>query len=99
MHLMNVAGLGRHGAVVAWLVKVPKKGYAAYVRRFSLSGAWLTDPVRLSRQFGRPRMWPGDTIGISALSSHHRHRIVMSWGSAYGQSKVAQIWAATGSFR
>jgi hypothetical protein len=78
-HIVQVAG-GRAGiAYVAWLTPRPHQGYAEYLRTFSIANGWLSPPKRISRHFGRPRVWPGDTFGISSVSPT---KVVISWGSA-----------------
>jgi hypothetical protein len=49
------------------------------LRVFSISRGWLTGPIQVSRQFGTSKVWPGDTVGISALPGQ---RVALSWGSA-----------------
>jgi len=67
----------------------------APLRPFSVRAGWLTGPIRVSRQFGRRHVWPGDTIGISLLPArgHSPQRIQLSWGSAVG-SPNAEIYTA-----
>jgi hypothetical protein len=78
-HIVESAG-GPHGvAYVGWLTISPHWGYAEYVRTFSIARGWLSPPRRISRRFGVPSIWPGDTFGISTLSPNE---VVLSWGSA-----------------
>ena len=44
----------------------------------------------VSRQYGNPGIWPGDTFGISALPGG---RVALSWGSAVRGSQDSAIWA------
>ena len=67
-HIMQVAGGGSGIAYVSWLSNSDPRGYAEYLRTFSTTRGWLSDPVRVSTEFGDPSIWPGDTSGISALS-------------------------------
>jgi hypothetical protein len=94
-HLMAVAG-GQPGiAYLGWLSHRPRRGFAQYLRAFSVHRGWLSAPVRVSRKVGNPSIWPGDTIGISVLPRGHGHpRIMVSWGSAVG-GRISQIWAAS----
>jgi hypothetical protein len=91
-HIMAVSGGAANVAYVAWLSDNSHGGFAFYLRRFSARAGWLTAPVRVSSQFGNPRVWPGDTIGISALPGG-RGQVVVSWGSAVG-GQTSQIWVA-----
>jgi hypothetical protein len=89
-HIVEVAG-GRPGiAYVAWLADNAPGGFAEYLRPFSLQHGWLSGPVVVSRQYGDPSIWPGDTFGISTLPGA---RIALSWGSAVGGSQNSAIWA------
>jgi hypothetical protein len=94
-HLMAVAG-GRPGtAYVGWLSDNSPRGFAQYLRPFSVRRGWLSAPVRVSRNFGNRNIWPGDTIGISVLPrGHGRPRVMVSWGSAVSR-QTSQIWAAS----
>jgi hypothetical protein len=94
-HLMAVAG-GRPGiAYLGWLSPHSRRGFAQYLRPFSVRRGWLSAPVRVSRKFGNRNIWPGDTIGISVLPrGHGRPRVMVSWGSAVS-GQISQIWAAS----
>jgi len=88
---MQVTGAGDGIADVAWLSDSNPNGYAVYLRAFSVHSGWLSPPVVVSTQYGDTSVWPGDTFGISALSSS---RIVLSWGSATSTTqKKSEIWA------
>jgi hypothetical protein len=92
-HIVQVAG-GAPGIVyVGWLADNSPHGYAQYLRTFSLARGWLSGPQLISRQYGSVKVWPGDTIGISALAGIP-HRVMLSWGSAVGGSKTSEIFAA-----
>jgi hypothetical protein len=71
-HITEVAGAGPGKAYVAWLSSNDPRGYALYLRAFSISasrdGRWLSAAVRISRKFGNPDDFPGDTFGIAASS-------------------------------
>jgi hypothetical protein len=92
-HLMEVTGGGSGVAYVTWLSNPTAAGYALYMRTFSASKGWLSDPVQISTQFGDPDVWPGDTTGLSTLSPGH---VVASWGSSTGdaKNKKSDIFAA-----
>jgi hypothetical protein len=105
-HIVQVAG-GRPGtAYVGWLTSSSPRGYALYLRPFSIAKGWLSGPVRVSREFGNPKVWPGDTIGISAvpaadqLSRDGWQRVIVSWGSATGQQRHprSSIFSAIAAF-
>ena len=95
-HIMAVAA-GPPGVVyVGWLSDNSPRGFAQYLRPFSIHTGWLAKPIQVSRQFGNRNVWPGDTIGISLLRArgHSPPRIQLSWGSAViGQR--SQIFTAT----
>jgi hypothetical protein len=91
-HIMEVVGGGAGIAYVSWLSSSDPRGYAEYLRAFSISRGWLSQPVQISAGFGDTTVWPGDTTGISLLSPS---TVVLSWGSAlpaYG--KKSDIFAA-----
>ena len=91
-HIMQLVGGPAGIAYVAWLSDSDPRGYAEYIRAFSIKRGWLSLPVRVSTEFGDPGVWPGDTFGISALSSTD---LVLSWGSATPSSgKKSDIFAA-----
>jgi hypothetical protein len=97
-HIVEVAGGGPGVAYVGWLTNASPKGYAEYLREYSISSGWLTPPIRVSGSiYGALQVWPGDTFGISAMPGN---RAAVSWGSAVsldGQPK-SEIFAATVQF-
>ena len=98
---MEVTGAGPGQAYVAWLSSGNPHGYALYLRTFSSSagggiGSWLSGAVRISRQFGRANVFPGDTFGIGKLSPT---TLALSWGSAVSGSGRASVFAAPVSVR
>ena len=94
-HIMAVAGGGPGTAYAGWLSDNSPRGFAQYLRPFSVRKGWLSAPVRVSRQFGAPAVWPGDTIGVSVLpSGRGQPRIMVSWGSAVSR-QTSQIWATS----
>ncbi len=96
-HITEAAGAGPGEAYVAWLSSTDPLGYALYLRTFSVSanggtGGWLSDAVRISRQFGDPTVFPGDTFGITTFSPT---ALVISWGSAVpGSRHKTSVFAA-----
>jgi hypothetical protein len=91
------AGAGPGIADIAWLADNSPQGYATYLRPFSIRHGWLAPVTRVSRQYGNPVIWPGDTFGISVLPGRHGAwapgRVALSWGSAVGGSKNSEIYA------
>ena len=107
-HIVQVAG-GRPGvAYVGWLADNSPRGYAQYLRVFSIRHGWVTRPIQVSRQFGRRPVWPGDTFGITVLPQAQRgmpgphgagvQRLSLTWGSAIRPSKDSEIHAAVVTF-
>jgi hypothetical protein len=92
-HVMQVAGGGSGIAYVSFFSGADPRGYADYLRTFSIPRGWLSEPVRVSPEFGDTSVWPGDTFGISTLSPT---RVVASWGSATASTaKKSAIFAAS----
>jgi hypothetical protein len=83
-HVVEVAGGAPGIAYVGWLSDSSPNGYAQYLRTFSIARGWLTEAMRVSRAFGDPAIWPGDTFGISTLAPS---TVVLSWGSAVPGSR------------
>jgi hypothetical protein len=91
-HVMEVAGGGAGTAYVSFFSSADPRGYADYLRTFSITRGWLAGPVQISPDFGDTAVWPGDTFGISSLSPGN---IVLSWGSATGANgKKSDIFVA-----
>ena len=90
-HIMAVAGGSSNIAYVAWLSPSDSRGYALYLRTYSITSGWLSDPVTISAQFGSSTIWPGDTFGISTMGTNS---LMLSWGSAVGGSMTSSIFAA-----
>lgn len=91
-HIVQAVGGPGGVAYVGWLTDQRPRGYAEYLRTFSITRGWLSPPRRISRQFGQPAIWPGDTFGISTLAAND---IVLSWGSAPRSTHGnAEIFAA-----
>jgi hypothetical protein len=90
-HIMEVAGGASGIAYVSWLSNSDPRGYALYLRTFSITRGWISDPFQVSAQFGDPSVWPGDTTGITTLG---QGRVALSWGSAAGaKNKKSDIFA------
>jgi hypothetical protein len=68
---------------------VRKKGYATFLRRLAVGKGWTGPAKRISPRFGNPRIWPGDTFGLSTRGGS----AVVSWGSAVGTAKTSEIYA------
>src|SRR5215472_9375147 len=100
-HIMAVTAGPPGVAYVGWLTGGPiftrsARRFSQYLRPFSIQKGWLAGPIRVSRQFGRRNVWPGDTIGISLLPArgHTPQKIQLSWGSAVSGPN-SQIFTAT----
>jgi hypothetical protein len=92
-HIMEVAGGGSGIAYVTWLSNSDPRGYALYMRTFSISHGWLSAPFQVSTKFGDPAVWPGDTTGLSMLGAN---QVSLSWGSATdAKNKKSDIYATT----
>src|ERR1039457_3723726 len=68
-HIVEVVGGSAGIAYVGWLADNSSGGYAEYLRAFSITRGWLSDPVQVSSRFGDRSVWPGDTFGISTLGA------------------------------
>jgi hypothetical protein len=95
-HIMAVTSGPPGVAYVGWLSDNTSRGFAQYLRPFSVHTGWLAKPIRVSRQFGNHNVWPGDTTGISQLRArgHSPRKIQLSWGSAVS-GRNSQIFTAT----
>ncbi len=88
-HIVQVVGGAPGIAYVGWLADSSRRGYAEYLRAFSITRGWLTPPARISERFGDSAVWPGDTFGISMLpgtapDGRGGQSLALSWGSAVG---------------
>jgi len=90
-HIVQVAGGAPGVAYVGWLADNSPRGYAQYLRTFSVTRGWLSGPHLVSRQYGNASIWPGDTFGISTLGGN---QVMLSWGGAVGGSRDSEIFAA-----
>jgi hypothetical protein len=97
VHIVQVAGAEPGIAYIGWQTDAPAKGYATYVRPFSVSRGWLGPAVQVSTQYGNRKIWPGDTFGFATLPGNRG--VALSWGSAVNGSKFDEIYAAEVSFR
>ncbi len=99
-HIVEVAGAGAGVAEVAWQADNSPLGYATFLRPFSIRRGWLAPTIQVSNQYGNPKIWPGDTFGLSALPTPTAHartapqRVALSWGSAIGTNTNSEIYAA-----
>lgn len=92
-HIITSTGAGAGFADVAWLTSTDQ-GYAAYLRTYEIGIGWLDAPVQISTAYGSTSIWPGDTIGITALSPTD---VTIAWGSATpadNAGKNSAIYAA-----
>ena len=93
-HIVEVAGGSAGIAYVGWLADNSGRGYAEYLRPFSITQGWLSAPFQVSSKFGDPSVWPGDTFGISTLplisgapGASDDGSLVVSWGSAIADQR------------
>ena len=91
-HIMEVAGAGPGEAYVGWLSDSTTQGYSFFLRPFAVSTGWVRPAVRVSKLYGNPHDWPGDTFGLSVLSPT---RVVAAWGSAVGGTEATPSVYAT----
>jgi hypothetical protein len=89
-HLTEVVAAGRHDVYVGWQTIARGKGYATYLRRYSLGKGWTGPAKEVSPSYGDPRIWPGDTFGLSSKKSS----ALLSWGSAIHGHRTAEIYSA-----
>jgi hypothetical protein len=91
-HILEVTGAGPGIAYVSYLSSANAPGYAEYLRAFSVTRGFLSQPLQVSPEFGDTNVWPGDTMGLSSLSPTD---LVLSWGSATASTKDrSDIFAA-----
>jgi hypothetical protein len=97
VHIMEVAGGGAGVAYVSWLTDA-SGAYQLFVRPYSITSGWLTPPILVSAQSGDVSVWPGDTTGISTLTST---KVVLSWGSGVmiNNQPRSQVFAAVVDFQ
>jgi BNR/Asp-box repeat len=76
--LIEVAAVRAGSIYVAWQTRLPRKGYATFLRRFTVGEGWTGPTKRISRKYGGKELWPGDTFGLSTGGGH----AIVSWGSS-----------------
>jgi hypothetical protein len=92
-HIMAVVGGASGIGYVGWLSDSDPRGYAVYLRPYSITKGWLSQPLQVSTQFGDPSVWPGDTFGLSTMSPT---QLLVSWGSAVpANGKKSDIFATS----
>ena len=95
-HIVEVAGAPDGVAYVGWQTDVAKRGYAIYLRAFSIRRGWLGPAIQVSgASYGNPAIWPGDTFGITPLPCG---RGGLTWGGAIGSSKNSEIYSSVVTF-
>lgn len=87
-HLTEVAAAGPGSVYVGWQTLVRRLGYATYLRRYSVGHGWTGPTTKISPAYGRPRIWPGDTFGLSTRGG----TALVSWGSAIHNRSASDIW-------
>ena len=89
-HLTEVATAGPRDVYVGWQTVVRGKGYATFLRRYVVGKGWTSPAMRVSPAYGNPKVWPGDTFGLSARNGS----ALLSWGSANNRRRTSQIYFA-----
>jgi hypothetical protein len=92
-HIVESVGGAAGIAYVGWQTSAPAAGYATYVRPFSIKKGWLGPAIKVSSRYGKVKVWPGDTFGMTLLPGPGV-RIALTWGSAVGTSKNSEIYAS-----
>lgn len=87
-HLTEVSPAGRRSVYVAWQTVVRSKGYATFLRRYRLGRGWTAPPKQISTAYGKPKIWPGDTFGLSSRGGV----ALLSWGSAVKKRLASDIY-------
>jgi hypothetical protein len=87
-HLTEVSPAGRGDVYVAWQTVVRGKGYATFLRRYRLGRGWTAPPKQVSTAYGKPKIWPGDTFGLSTRGGI----ALLSWGSAIKKRRGSDIY-------
>jgi hypothetical protein len=90
-HLTEVAAAGPRNVYVGWQTVVRGKGYSTYLRRYAVGKGWTGPARKVSPAYGKARVWPGDTFGLSTRNGS----ALLSWGSALGPRAVSQIYFGT----
>jgi hypothetical protein len=89
-HLVEVAAAGPRDVYVAWQSPVRGKGYATFLRRFSVGKGWTGPAKMVSPRYGNAKVWPGDTFGLTTRGGS----AIVSWGSAVGRGKISEIYSS-----
>jgi hypothetical protein len=89
-HLTQVAVAGRGNVYIGWQTPVSGKGYATFLRRYSIGHGWTGPAKKISPAYGRTNVWPGDTFGLSTRGG----TALVSWGSAINRP-ASDIWFST----
>ncbi len=87
-HLTQVATAGKGDVYVGWQTIVAHKGYATYLRRYVVGHGWTGAAKLISPSYGNPKVWPGDTFGLSTSGG----TALVSWGSAVRSAAQSSIW-------
>jgi len=87
-HLTQVAPAGRRNVYVGWQTVVHGKGYATFLRRYRVGHGWTGPAKKVSPAYGKPKIWPGDTFGLSTRGG----TALLSWGSAIKGRPASDIW-------
>ncbi|GAC1483159.1 MAG: hypothetical protein PVSMB9_08960 [Candidatus Dormibacteria bacterium] len=95
-HIVEVTGGGPGVAYIGYLSN-STGAYAQYIRPYSVTQGWLSGPIQMPAPTGASSVWPGDTFGLSTLSSN---RVALSWGSAIPVNNQlrSEIFATVVSF-
>ena len=96
MHIVESVGAAPGVAYVAWQTDASPKGYATFLRPFSIKKGWLAPAIRVSTGYGNRKIWPGDTFGLALLPAMHSHaaeRVGLTFGSAIGSAVNSEIYA------
>jgi BNR repeat-like domain len=89
-HLTEVAAAAPRDVYVGWQTVVRGKGYATFLRRYVVGKGWTSPATRVSPAYGNPKVWPGDTFGLSAQNGS----ALLSWGSADNRRRASEIYFA-----
>jgi hypothetical protein len=60
-----------------------------------MSRGWLGPATQVSTSYGNPKIWPGDTFGISFEPGPRgaAGTVTLSWGSAIAGHRNSEIYA------
>lgn len=88
-HLTEVTAAGSGNVYVAWQTIVRGKGYATFARRYAVGEGWTGAARKVSHAYGNPKIWPGDTFGLSTRNNS----AILSWGSANNRRNTSAIYS------